>query len=83
MLFLFLVVRMLTGGVPSRPSNELLASLAVAAFLFFVFYFTNHYMAALNMTTLNRALMYLVPTLIFYIFVHCPLPAMPARPGAT
>jgi hypothetical protein len=76
-----LVTRMGSAKIDGDSLNELLACLGVAVFLFFIFYFTNHYLSALDMTTLNRALMYLVPTLIFYVFVHILQPEESNQPG--
>lgn len=71
---LALIVRGRNGGLGQRPSNILLACIAAMAFLIFVFYFTNHYNAALNMITLNRALLYLIPSLLFYAFIYATPP---------
>ena len=70
LFILLLVLHMSRGGLLQRPSNELLAVASVLMFVFFVFFLTNHYWAALNMQTLNRALLYLIPALVFYIFLH-------------
>jgi hypothetical protein len=80
-LLVLLAFRAMSGNFPSRPSNELLACLGVALFLFFIFYFTDHYRSALNMSTLNRAVMYLIPTLIFYVFVNILQPEESNQPG--
>lgn len=49
----------------SLPSTEVLALLACAAFLVFTFFFTDRSKGALNFSTLNRAIFYLVPSLVF------------------
>lgn len=53
----------------SMPGVESLAVLAALAFVVFVFVFTKHYEAAVNFVTLNRALLYPVPALIFCLFL--------------
>jgi len=49
------------------PSPELILLLLGLLFVLFTFYFTKHYRSALNFITLNRALLYLIPALIFYL----------------
>ncbi len=49
------------------PSPELALLILGMLFIFFTFYFTIHYRSALNFTALNRALLYLIPVLIFYL----------------
>jgi hypothetical protein len=50
------------------PSLELRALSLTLLFLFFVYYFTNRYIYALDYTQVNRALIYSVPVMIFYLF---------------
>ncbi len=52
-----------------QPSGALLSILLALGFLLFVFYLTRHSAAAENFTTINRAFLYPVPALIFYVFV--------------
>jgi hypothetical protein len=83
LLILFIAVKLYRGDMARRPSSELLILIAAAIFIIFVFYFTRHYYAALNFVTLNRALLYPVPALIFYMFLHLPQPGTLARPTAS
>lgn len=53
-----------------RP--EFVASVLSISFIFFVFYFSKHYVSAVDFTTVNRALMYPVPVLIFLLFRYFP-----------
>lgn len=50
------------------PSNTLFVIMLACLFLGFTFQFTGYYVAALNFTTLNRALLYLAPVTIYYLF---------------
>jgi len=43
----------------------LLAALGALGFVLFVFMFTSHYRTAADFTSINRALMYTVPGLLF------------------
>ncbi|MEZ5571300.1 MAG: hypothetical protein R3E64_04675 [Halioglobus sp.] len=56
-------------SVLRKPSAEVLPVVAALAFVFVVFVFSRHYIAALNFVTLNRALLYPVPALIFCMFL--------------
>jgi len=47
------------------PPAELLAALGALGFVLFVFMFTSHYRTAADFTSINRALMYTVPGLLF------------------
>jgi hypothetical protein len=50
------------------PAPLLSGSLLLALlFVFFVYYFTNRYLFALDYTQVNRALVYTTPLLVFYI----------------
>jgi hypothetical protein len=70
-LLWFLVPVLLAASLPSLARNrELRAGLTLAltalAFLFIVFFFTRRYSAeALNYTTINRAIIHMVPALLF------------------
>jgi hypothetical protein len=57
------------GTVAGHGVPEFLPVLAALAFLVLVFSFTSQYIAAVNFVTLNRALLYPVPALIFCIFL--------------
>lgn len=45
-----------------------LAILLCTAFIIFTFNFTKHFWSAENFTTLNRAILYMMPALVFYTF---------------
>jgi hypothetical protein len=83
LLILLIAVKVYRGDLVRKASSESLILLASAMFLVFVFYFTRHYFAALNFVTLNRALMYPVPALIFYLFLHLGHPGTLCRPSAS
>lgn len=57
------------GAVAGQGIPEFLPVMAALGFLVLVFAFTSQYVAAVNFVTLNRALMYPVPALIFCIFL--------------
>jgi hypothetical protein len=57
-------------GRPRVPEAELLAVLGGVAFIVLVFVFTKHHKLALNFVTLNRALLYLVPAVLFCLFIQ-------------
>lgn len=63
---IYIVYRSVVAG---QGANEFLPVLAALGFLILVFAFTSQYIAAVNFVTLNRALMYPVPALIFCIFL--------------
>ncbi len=50
------------------PSLELRALLITLLFIFFVYYFTSRYKFAQDFTQINRALVYSVPVMVFYLF---------------
>lgn len=52
------------------PPGEVLALLACAAFLAFAFFFTDRYKGAVNFSTLNRAILYLVPASLYCLALH-------------
>jgi hypothetical protein len=74
LLILFIAVKLYRGDMARQASSESFILFASAMFIVFVFYFTRHYYAALNFVTLNRALLYPVPALIFYLFLHLQQP---------
>lgn len=57
------------GRAMTMPHEEVLAVLGAIAFVGVIFVFSNYYSAALNFVTLNRALLYPVPAMIFCIFL--------------
>jgi hypothetical protein len=56
------------GATLTAPSPELLVIVLTLLFIFFVYYFTNRYEFALDFTQINRALLYSIPAIVFYIF---------------
>lgn len=50
------------------PSLELRALVLTLLFIFFVYYFTNRYVFVLDYTQINRALIYVIPLMVFYLF---------------
>ena len=67
MLLLLLATKIYNRDILLRPPSYLLAILGGLVFIVLVYYFTRHYLNALNFTAVNRALLSLVPALIFYI----------------
>lgn len=55
--------------VAGAGAPEFLPVLAALGFVILVFMFTSEYLAALNFVTLNRALLYPVPALVFCLFL--------------
>jgi hypothetical protein len=53
---------------PEAPPLVLSAIVLALLFIFFVYYFTNRYEFALDFTQINRALIYSIPAIVFYIF---------------
>jgi hypothetical protein len=70
LLILFILAKLVRGDMARQPSPESFVLIASMLFIAFVFYFTRHYYAALSFVTLNRALLYPVAALIFYLFLH-------------
>jgi len=75
LLPLFLVYRLrqrfAQGGLSSHlPSDDVFALTLASAFLVLVFFFTAYYQQAENFVTLNRALIYIVPGIVFACFVR-------------
>ena len=64
------ILKVWHGALLEPVSNELLAILLVMLFFIFVFFFTYKFINVLDFTTVNRALLYPVPALIFYIFLQ-------------
>ena len=68
LITLLLVAKLLKGDITRQASAAWLGTFLALAFIFFVFYFTYHYDAALNFGTVNRALLYPVAALVFLFF---------------
>jgi hypothetical protein len=67
-LFIFLGLAMvITGRAFTAPSLVLRSLLATLFFILFVYYFTNRYQFAVDYTQVNRALVYSIPPLVFYV----------------
>jgi hypothetical protein len=74
-LFIFLGLAMvITGRAFTAPSLVLRSILLTLFFILFVYYFTNRYQFAVDYTQVNRALVYTVPPLVFYLIYTCALP---------
>jgi hypothetical protein len=50
------------------PSPELRALILTLVFIFFVYYFTSRFRFAQDFTQINRALIYSIPVMVFYLF---------------
>ena len=44
--------------------------ISILIFIIFISAFTEHYVSVVNFTTINRALLYAIPTIIYYIFIQ-------------
>jgi hypothetical protein len=70
-LLLSLTLAAIFRGAPFRQASpEALAILGALLFVALAFFITRHHTAAENFVTLNRALLYLVPALVFYVFAQ-------------
>lgn len=72
--YLFILIGLVTvirGNVLTAPSLLLRSILLALLFIFFVYYFTNRYLFALDYTQVNRALIYTTPLLVFYLIQSC------------
>lgn len=47
---------------------ELYVILVMSIFVYFIYFFTSHYKSAINFTSINRAVLYIMPILLLYIF---------------
>jgi hypothetical protein len=65
---LLLLISALKRHVYNAPSLELRALAFALTFIFFVYYFTDRYKFAQDFTQVNRALLYTIPVMVFYIF---------------
>lgn len=63
-----LLAKLLSGGPRHMPSPTLVCILLATGFLLFVFYFTSYYREASNQVTLNRASLYTLLPIIYYLF---------------
>ncbi|MGL4564274.1 MAG: hypothetical protein ACRCVD_03195, partial [Halioglobus sp.] len=64
------LIKVVRGDLLKPASNELLVLALTAVFLVVVFQFTGHSQEALNFVTINRALLHLIPALVFYLFLQ-------------
>jgi hypothetical protein len=69
---LFLLWKIQAGGLRQAPSPTLLCISLGCGFLLFVFYLTPAYLTAITQVTLNRAALYIVPPIIYYLFREYP-----------
>lgn len=69
-LIILLFFKAFSGDIWRQPSPLSAVAIGAIAFIAFIFSFTNYYSTALNFTTLNRAILYVLPTLIFFAFLH-------------
>jgi len=68
-LFFFLAGSVLFSRQKNRATYPVgLAIILSVLFLVFTFNFTRHFEHAENFSTLNRAILYIIPTIIFYVF---------------
>jgi hypothetical protein len=65
---LWLVRNQRQGTSAYVPSLELRALLLTLLFIGFVYYFTNRYRYVQDFTQINRALIYSIPVMVFYLF---------------
>jgi hypothetical protein len=61
------------GRLLQSPDAATLAAILAFVFILSVFFFTGYYVQALNYVTLNRALLYTVPAIIFVSTLHLPV----------
>jgi hypothetical protein len=71
LLIFVALLRVANGTVFKTPSLALRSVLLTLFFIFFVYYFTNRYVFAINYTQVNRALIYVIPPLVFYLVYTC------------
>ena len=67
---LFVLLKIFQRDIFRAPSSVLLAIALTSFFILFVFFLTKHHGAASDFTTINRALLYLAPPLIFYLCIE-------------
>jgi hypothetical protein len=65
----YTIYRSYRTGIMRMPTDEVLAVLGALAFVGMIFVFSKYYVVALNYVTLNRALLYPVPAMIFCVFL--------------
>jgi hypothetical protein len=68
LILALLITQTLRGNLFRSPSPDLSCAILAFAFIFFVFHFTGHYVNAIAFTNVNRAMLYTVPPLIFFLF---------------
>jgi hypothetical protein len=71
LLIVLALLRVANGTVFKTPSLALRSVLLTLFFIFFVYYFTNRYVFAIDYTQVNRALIYVIPPLVFYMVYTC------------
>ena len=67
---LFVLLKLSQREIFRAPSSVLIAIFLAACFILFVFFLTRHHQAASNFATINRALVYLAPAMIFYLCIE-------------
>jgi hypothetical protein len=65
-----LVIKVLKGEVFMAPSVEFQCIALAFLFFSFVFYFTHIHQYVLDFTTVNRAILYVIPVSVFYAFKY-------------
>jgi hypothetical protein len=79
-LFIFFGLTMvITRRSFTAPSLVLRSILLTLFFILFVYYFTNRYIFALDHTQVNRALIYTIPPVVFYLIYVCCLQPGPRK----
>lgn len=68
LLVLMLIIKLAKHDFSQATSPGLISLFLASIFVVFVFYFTKKYVSAMNLTSINRAILYLIPSFIFYVF---------------
>lgn len=69
-LLLLLLFKAFSGDMWRKPSPLSTVIIGAITFIVFIFSFTGYYQSALNFVTLNRVILYVLPALIFFAFLH-------------
>lgn len=69
-LVLLLLFKAFSGDMWRKPSPLSTMIIGAIAFIVFIFSFTGYFQAALNFSTLNRVILYVLPALIFFAFLY-------------
>jgi hypothetical protein len=77
-----LLYGLLRGRLLQSPDAATLATVLAFAFILGVFFFTGYYTQALNYVTLNRAILFTVPAILFVSMLHLE-PLLGVRASAT